>query len=97
VFVVKFFDGVVPAPSEQGTQAVAELGSAVSAKLQDYIAAMEKVRGWLWPGCGSAALPCQLAHLCWRGHFLQALELSVHGSFSICSAGLITRIMTALS
>lgn len=53
VFVVKFFDGVVPAPSDKGAQAVIELGAAVAAKVQDYIAAMEKVRAclcvwWLW-------------------------------------------------
>eukprot|EP00775_Hariotina_reticulata_P006776 gene6776-6993_t len=34
VFVVKFFDGVVPAPSDKGAQAVAELGAAVAAKMR---------------------------------------------------------------
>lgn len=45
MFVVKFFDGQVPHPTEKGREAVAELGAAVAAKVQEYIAAMEKVRG----------------------------------------------------
>jgi hypothetical protein len=44
VFVSKFFGGVVPAPSAKGADKVAELGAAVSEKLQEYVAAMEKVR-----------------------------------------------------
>eukprot|EP00879_Flechtneria_rotunda_P018008 GHRR01018873.1.p1 GENE.GHRR01018873.1~~GHRR01018873.1.p1 ORF type:complete len:777 (+),score=235.36 GHRR01018873.1:305-2635(+) len=44
VFVVKFFDGKVPAPNARGAEAVAELGQAVSAKVQEYIAAMEKMK-----------------------------------------------------
>lgn len=44
VFAVKFFDGKVPTPTAEGAEAVAELGRSVAAKVQEYIAAMEKVR-----------------------------------------------------
>ena len=44
VFVVKFFDGKVPAATSKGMDAVAELGASVGAKVQEYVAAMEKVR-----------------------------------------------------
>lgn len=44
VFVAKFFDGKVPAATAKGQEAVDALGAAVAAKVQEYIAAMEKVR-----------------------------------------------------
>lgn len=52
VFVVKFFDGQVPNPTEKGRQAVTELGAAVAAKVKEYITAMEKV-GDITPGAGT--------------------------------------------
>jgi hypothetical protein len=51
VFVSKFFGGVVPAPCDKGADKAGELGAAVSERLQEYVAAMEKVRGhslWVW-------------------------------------------------
>lgn len=44
MFVSKFFGGVVPAPCDKGADKVQELGAAVSEKVQEYVAAMEKVR-----------------------------------------------------
>jgi hypothetical protein len=35
---------VVPTPCEKGADKVAELGKAVSEKVQEYVGAMEKVR-----------------------------------------------------
>jgi hypothetical protein len=45
VFVAKFFDSKVPAATAKGQEAADALGAAVAAKLQEYIAAMEKVGG----------------------------------------------------
>jgi hypothetical protein len=45
VFVAKFFGGVVPSPCDKGSDKVAELGAAVSDKLQEYLTVMEKVSG----------------------------------------------------
>ncbi|WIA39334.1 hypothetical protein OEZ86_005446 [Tetradesmus obliquus] len=44
VFVAKFFDGKVPAATAKGQEAVDALGAAVAAKVQEYIAAMEKMK-----------------------------------------------------
>lgn len=64
MFVVKFFDGKVPTPTDKGSEAVAALGASVAAKVQEYIAAMEKVgrvamgvRVW-WPPC--CAVSCMV-------------------------------------
>lgn len=43
VFVSKFFGGMVPAPCDKGADKAAELGASVSERLQEYVAAMEKV------------------------------------------------------
>jgi methionyl-tRNA synthetase len=44
VFVQKFFGGQVPTPSSKGAEEVAELGASVSAKVQEYISLMEKMK-----------------------------------------------------
>ena len=44
MFVQKFFGGQVPTPSSKGADVVAELGVSVSAKVQEYISLMEKVK-----------------------------------------------------
>jgi hypothetical protein len=46
VFVAKFFDSKVPAPTVKGHEAADGLGAAVAAKVQEYVAAMEKVGGF---------------------------------------------------
>jgi hypothetical protein len=43
VFVAKFFDSKVPAATAKGQEAADGLGAAVAAKVQEYVAAMEKV------------------------------------------------------
>jgi hypothetical protein len=43
VFVAKFFDSKVPAATAKGQDAADGLGAAVAAKVQEYVAAMEKV------------------------------------------------------
>jgi hypothetical protein len=57
VFVAKFFDSKVPAATAKGQEAADALGAAVAAKVQEYIAAMEKV-GW-----GRAALRCYIMYM----------------------------------
>jgi hypothetical protein len=52
VFVAKFFDSKVPAATAKGQEAADALGAAVAAKVQEYIAAMEKV------GCDTGAAAC---------------------------------------
>lgn len=64
MFVVKFFDGQVPTPTDKGSEAVAELGTAVAAKVQEYIAAMEKV------GDAKSAECCSGGHMWVQGRGL---------------------------
>lgn len=47
VFVSKFFGGMVPTPCDKGADKASELGASVSERLQEYVAAMEKVGTWI--------------------------------------------------
>jgi hypothetical protein len=62
VFVAKFFGGVVPTPCNKGADKVAELGAAVSEKLQEYLAAMEKVRRGTMPVAARSAFLSACMH-----------------------------------
>eukprot|EP00201_Polytomella_parva_P009407 CAMPEP_0175050128 /NCGR_PEP_ID=MMETSP0052_2-20121109/7098_1 /TAXON_ID=51329 ORGANISM="Polytomella parva, Strain SAG 63-3" /NCGR_SAMPLE_ID=MMETSP0052_2 /ASSEMBLY_ACC=CAM_ASM_000194 /LENGTH=595 /DNA_ID=CAMNT_0016314319 /DNA_START=12 /DNA_END=1799 /DNA_ORIENTATION=+ len=44
MFVAKFFEGKVPIPTESGLDAVRELGAAIAPKVEEYLAAMEKIK-----------------------------------------------------
>lgn len=44
MFVAKFFDGCVPTPTTKGADVVADLGALVSAKVAEYVAAMDKIK-----------------------------------------------------